>query len=144
GNFTYFNSVDDGITTAYSNGPTISQTVGATVQAGILYTLMVDLGSRKDIGPHASAALIVNGNTYTATGSFVAGGWNTFTATYLGTSTDAGSSITIALLSSGPQANFDNVRLSDSTTVPEPATLAFLGLGLAAGAIFRRAKSARQ
>jgi hypothetical protein len=30
GNFAYFNSLSDGITNAYSNGGTISQTVGAT------------------------------------------------------------------------------------------------------------------
>jgi len=34
GNFFAFNTIPDGITVAYSNGGTISQTVGATVQAG--------------------------------------------------------------------------------------------------------------
>src|SRR5207245_4829356 len=39
GNFTFFDSLSDGITTAYSNdiGGVISQTVGATVQAGVTY-----------------------------------------------------------------------------------------------------------
>jgi hypothetical protein len=32
---------------AYSNGGTISQTVGATVRAGVVYTLPVGLGWRK-------------------------------------------------------------------------------------------------
>jgi hypothetical protein len=38
GNLTYFSSLPDGITTAYASGGTISQTVGATVQAGVTYT----------------------------------------------------------------------------------------------------------
>jgi len=48
GNFAYFNYVPDGVTVAYSNGGTISQTVGSTVVAGDTYTLTVDLGNRND------------------------------------------------------------------------------------------------
>src|SRR5207302_10757629 len=55
GNFFAFNTIPDGITVAYSNGPLISQTVGATVQAGVVYTLQIDLGWRKDYSAFASA-----------------------------------------------------------------------------------------
>jgi hypothetical protein len=45
---TYFNSVPDGITVAYTNSGTISQIVGVTAQAGLTYTLQVALGLRND------------------------------------------------------------------------------------------------
>jgi PEP-CTERM motif len=132
GNFTYFNSLSHGITSAYSNSGSLSQTVGATVQAGLTYTLQVDVGDRNDLSSTASVALLINGNNYAAIGSLVEGGWGTFTATYLGTAIDAGSAIAIVLTSGGGQANWDNVRLSDSTgAVPEPATGILFGFGLA-------------
>ena len=49
GNLTLFNSLSDGPTSAYSNSGPISQTVGATVQAGVIYTLLVDIGDRNDL-----------------------------------------------------------------------------------------------
>src|SRR5579872_6478929 len=58
----YFNSLPDGPTSAYSNGGVISQTVGDTVQAGVTYTLMVDLGYRTDAAFDGSADLLINGN----------------------------------------------------------------------------------
>src|SRR5437868_2658413 len=51
GNISFFNTLssDGTITGAYSNsGTVISQTVGTTVQAGVVYTLLVDLGQRND------------------------------------------------------------------------------------------------
>src|SRR5450432_284575 len=44
----YFNTLSVGPTEAYTNGGTISQTVGATVQTGVTYTLLVDIGARLD------------------------------------------------------------------------------------------------
>lgn len=138
GNTSHFTTLSDGITSAYSNDGTISQTVGATVQTGVVYTLMVDLGWRNDTAFGASADLLINGITYAATGlTPVQGNWSTYTATYTGLSADNGKSITIELRTSGAQGNFDNVSLSDN--VPEPAFTWILGLCLTGlGALRRR------
>jgi len=145
-NTTFFNSVPDGTTTAFSNGgSTISQTVAPLVQLGIVYTLMVDVGVRKDFGVDpGTEALEINGNEYFATGTPAAlGDWSIFTATYTGTAADVGSSITIQLASSGPGGTWDNVQLNDSTT-PEPATGVLIGLGSLALAGVVRRKSLRK
>jgi len=142
----YFNNpLPDGPTVAASSGPIIFQPVGPTVQTGVVYTLMVDLGRRADQGlPFtASADLLINGHIISAIGVTPgAGNFSNFTATYTGLAADAGDSITIQLRSSGVQAEFDNVRLSDSTvaSVPEPASVTLLGLGLASFLIFARRK----
>ena len=132
GNFAYFNYVPDGTTIAYSNGGTISQTVGATVQAGVIYTLSVELGNRSDNGGgyanQGSADLLINGHQYVATGFQAAlGTWTTWTAYYTGTSADAGKSITIELNALAPQGNYDNVSLS---ATPEPGFYGALALGM--------------
>jgi hypothetical protein len=134
----YYNTLDLGPTEAYTNGGTISQTVGATVQVGVVYTLLVDLGARLDEGFASVADLLINGNRYVATGTPLLGGFATFTATYTGLVADAGDSITIEL--SDPtgtgQGNFDNVRLSNNlSSVPEPATWFTCLAGLAIGAL---------
>lgn len=143
---THFNSVPDGTTVAYSNnvGGIISQTVAPVVQVGIYYTLQVDLGQRiaaDALAFTAGASLFVNGVAYAATGTApTAGNWSNFTASYLGTLADAGSTITIQLTSAGPQADFDNVRLDSATATPEPAVMGMLGAGLVALSILARRK----
>lgn len=133
----YFNSVPDGITVAYTNGPMIDQVVGTTVHNGVTYTLTVDLGSRNDSGFGSSAGLFIGGNFYAATGTVpTAGNWSTYTATFTGTAATAGDAIDIQLLMTGAQGDFDNVKLSDDTSptgssvVPEPSSLSLLALGL--------------
>lgn len=118
----------DGITAVYFSG-TLFQTVAATVQSGVIYTLLVDLEPTLIQEPRpGSAGLLVNGIRYTATP--VAGvaptppNWGTYTATYIGLPADVGAAITIELNSPpriyyDPYARFDNVRLS--ATPPEPA-----------------------
>jgi hypothetical protein len=147
GNFTYFNSVPDGITVAYTNGGTISQTVGPTVALGVVYTLRVEQGLRKDGFLGADVVdLLVNGTPWLATGvAAPLGDWATYTATYIGLLADVGSSITIELTSSTAQGDWDNVRLDDNAGVvgvPEPLTLALFGAGLAGMAGMRRRKKA--
>lgn len=128
---TVFNFVPDGITTAWSNGGTIEQTVSAKVVDGATYTLTVDLGQRND-GPSfaASADLLLGGGTVIpAIGNPPAlGNWSLHTATFTGTAANAGEMITIQLNSSGVQGNFDNVHLT--TTVPEPSSMLLLGSGV--------------
>jgi PEP-CTERM motif len=137
----YFNSVPDGVTVAYDNNGSISQTVAPLVQLGVIYTLQVDVGVRKDVGNPGTEALVINGNTYFATGvPATPGGWSTFTATYTGTAADVGKAITIQLSSTGAQGDWDNVRLSDSTNVPEPASGLLMGLALLACAGIVRPK----
>lgn len=115
GNTTYFNSLSDGPTSAHTTNGCIEQTVGVTVQPGVTYTLLVDVGWRNDAGPFGLPRLRVNGIYYDGVGTAVLGGWATFTATYLGQAQDAGLPITICLTSVTLQGNFDNVRLNDSS-----------------------------
>lgn len=141
GNFIEFTTLSDGITSAYTNNGTISQTVGATVQVGAIYTLSVGLGWRNDAPSFASSAdLLIDGTQYFATGTAVQGAFTTFTATYTGLAADANDSITIQLNNSGgPQANFDNVQLSE-VSAPEPAFTGAVGIALFGLAAFRRRK----
>jgi hypothetical protein len=80
GNFFAFDTMPNGITGAFIGAPgvgTISQTVGTTVQAGMTYSLQVDLGWRKDSPAFTGTAdLLVNGTRYAASGvSPVQGNW---------------------------------------------------------------------
>ena len=139
-----FNYVPDGITIAYTNGGTIAQTVAATAVAGKTYTLMTDLGFRKDVPDPGYISLLVGTNTVLATGgsSPFSGNWATYTATYTASATDAGAAIRIVLGSPGVQGDFDNVRLSVAG-VPEPASwaLMIMGFGLTGVALRRRVSS---
>ena len=123
-----FLSVPNGSIIAWSNGATLSQTVGATVQAGATYLLTVDLGRRVDQPFTASAELLLGTEVCKATGTTPsAGHWSLFTAECAATPLEAGAPIRIELLAGGPQAGFDNVHLSE---VPEPGALSLLGTGL--------------
>jgi len=146
-NTSAFNSVPDGITVAYSNGGDISQTTAATVVAGVTYTLMVDVGFRKDFPDPGTEEILIGGlpaAVATGTSLGMVGNWSTFTATYIGTLADAGKSIGIDLSTSGIQGDWDNVRLSDSATsnlVPEPASGVLMALAALALAGVARSKS---
>jgi hypothetical protein len=137
----YFDTVPDGITVAYTNGGTISQTVAATAVAGDTYTLNTEVGVRHDVGDPGLVELVVGGHTVLATGSSPQpGGWADWTASYKATAADAGVPIEIILSSSGVQGDWDDVRLTSS--VPEPATWAMflLGVGMIGGGL-RTARS---
>jgi hypothetical protein len=149
-----YNSIPNGGDVfGYTNGATISQTVGATVQVGDVYTLALYFGQRNDIVTDETADLLVNGVQYFVTGTAPpVGGWSLFTGTYTGLALDAGDAITIQLNNvAGHQGDFDDVSLNDSgvvgsnggTSTPEPGyagvTLACLG-SLTLAARMRRAK----
>jgi hypothetical protein len=143
---TYFNSVPDGLTIAYGDGATVSQTVIPTVQLGVTYTLMVDIGVRKDLPDLSTVYLSINGSHYVGTGTAASpGNWAVYTATYTGLASDVGDAITIVLDSTNTsgQGDWDNVLLNSSVaTVPEPASLSMIGLGLAGlAALVRRRRS---
>jgi len=103
---------------AYSNdnGGTITQTVG-TVSPNTTYTLRVDLGLRSDgLSSLGTVALLVGNTPVYATGlAPTPGNWSTFTATYGSTAADIGKTLTIQLMATGNQSDFDNVRLTAST-----------------------------
>ncbi len=131
-----FSSLPDGPTTAFTNGPTISQVVEPTVVLGTLYTLTVDIGYRSDAAAFGGVAdLLINGTQYVATGSAVKGTFATFTASYTGLAADVGDAITIELRdpNSSLQGNFDGVALTTMTTAatPEPGTASMIALGAA-------------
>lgn len=130
----YYTSLSDGSTQAFSDGGMLSQTVLPTVQLGWIYTLQVDLGYRLDLGFGGAADLLINGVSYTATGTTpVRGTFGTFTATYIGLAADVGKPIMIELTTNLRQANFDNVRLDalePPTSAPEPSTLLLFGPAL--------------
>ena len=142
GNFTFFDTLSDGITHAFVNGDKISQTVGATVQVGVTYTLKIDLGERNDSAFLGSADLLVGGVTVIPAVGLAPtpGNWSTFTASFIGLPTEAGESITVELHSAGIQGSFDNVRLSNNLTtaaVPEPNSFVLLGAAVLGIAIWR-------
>jgi len=148
----FFNSLPDGPTVGYTNGPNISQTVSAAAVPGDTYTLTVDVGYRKDLVSQPYVELVVGSNSAFATPATTpveqSGDWYLYTAVYKATAANAGQPITIILgltpgISNG-QADFDAVALSGS--VPEPATWAMLilgGFGLAAVARLHRARKGR-
>jgi hypothetical protein len=145
---TYFTSSTGATNVAFSNGPTISQTVGATVQAGHVYTLTVEIGNRLDgsYWDNPGANLLVtgtDGGTYYATGTEPAqGDFSVYTATFTGNALNAGDSITIDLTTSGDQGDFSAVSLVSNPT-PEPSSLLLLGTGLLGLAFvaFRKVKA---
>jgi len=133
-NTTYLNSVPDGITVAYTNVGDITQTTAATVQLGVTYTLRVDVGGRKDSPTLGLGVeyLVIGGPSGTLVQAIgvlpppLSGNWATFTAIYTGLAADVGKTIGIDLRSNGVQGDWDNVRLNDSTGVPEPASLSLI------------------
>jgi hypothetical protein len=115
---------------AYSNGGTISQGV-ATAAAGTTYTLQVEILHRTDLPMTGMAQLEVGGVVVAnATGVDMGPGtWSDWTAVYTATVADAGKTLTILLISTGGQGDWDDVRLN-SGTVPEPASMMLLASGL--------------
>jgi hypothetical protein len=149
-----YNSIPNGGDVfAYTNGATISQTVGATVQVGDVYTLALYFGQRNDIVTNETADLLVNGVQYFATGTAPpVGGWSLYTATYTGLALDSGDSITIELNNvPGHQGDFDDVSLSDSgipvgsgSSTPEPGYAGVLLACLGSLTLAARMRKANQ
>ena len=140
-----FVELSDGPTEALTTGM-IYQTVGATVESGQTYTLLVDIGAMPRLPYYGFADLLINGNRYAATGTGPAPGyWSTFTAVYTGSDADVGKAITIELYADqrnyafDPIAFFDNVRLA---ATPEPASAGIAAIGLLGLLAFARRRAA--
>ena len=137
----YPSPLPDGSIVAYSNGGTISQTLSASLLPNTTYTLSVDVGHRLDTPDlylsNYTIELLAGGtilNALSGSTSFITPG--TFQSDFFGFTTGArvpSGNLGIALLSSGPQAEFDNVQLTAALPAPEPGSLLLLatGLGLA-------------
>jgi len=150
-NGNFLSSIPNGSTVAYSNGGTISQTVGVTAQAGLTYTLMVAQGYRYDGPDLGTIALDIGSTVIDATPATIpvqySGTWVTYTATFTVPAADAGLPITIELSTpAGGQADWDNVSLTDAVpqSVSEPGTLVLLGGALAGFALTRRRRHLEQ
>lgn len=143
-NTLYFDSLPDGIIVGYASDGALSQTVSETVQDGVTYTLLVDLGNRKDLNPFGSISLTIGGNApIFGTGPAIPeGGFATYTVSYTGIPADIGKSIQISLFAGGTGAFYDNVRLSNSLTapepIPEPSSIALTAMGCGLLAVVRK------
>ncbi|OYY95515.1 MAG: hypothetical protein B7Y41_03160 [Hydrogenophilales bacterium 28-61-23] len=144
GHFT--NPIPDGNNTAWLNGGGATQTLISTLlTANTAYTLMVEVGDRRDnVFPGYQVALLA-GNTVLASESSLQpnDGFLTSTVNYTALAGNPllGTALTIRLTANGTQVNFDNVRL-DVSPVPEPETYALMlaGLGLVGFAARRRSQ----
>ena len=141
-NTLYFNNLPNGITLGYLNAGTMFQTTSATVALGVIYTLQVDVGVRKDLSSTPGLVFLSVGTTNIAAIGVApaAGSFATYTATYTGLAADVGMSLGVLLQTPTiGQGDFDNVRLADSPggTVPEPATTVLIGVGLASIALYK-------
>jgi hypothetical protein len=121
---TVFTTVPDGVNTAYSQGPTISQRLAAVLVAGTTYTLTVAIGNPANISGFpgyrvelwaGTALLAADDNTLTP----AAGEFETSSILYVSPPGEphAGQNLEIRLLAFGAEVNFDLVRLRDNEEV---------------------------
>ena len=148
----YFNlPLPDGNILAYTNAGSISQTLtGIPLLPNSIYTLSVDVGRRKDVGPlDASYSISLDaGSSFSCTtgGPIGNAGSGAFFDQILTCTTGAtvpSDFLEIVLTGSGRQVDFDNVQLN-VVSAPEPSALVLMltGLGVV-GLLFARSRRNR-
>jgi hypothetical protein len=148
----YFNlPLPDGNILAYTNGGSISQTLtNISLAPNSIYTLSVDVGRRKDVGPLAASYSISleAGSSFSCTtgGPIENAGSGAFFDQILTCTTGATvplDLLQIVLTGSGRQVDFDNVQLN-VVSAPEPSALVLMLTGLGAvGLLFARSRRNR-
>lgn len=139
--------VPDGVNAAYEDGGTISQTLSTTLADNTTYTLKVAVGHRADFAslPDYTIALLADTTVLASALNPIdpgAGNFDYTTLIYTSTASDPiGQALGIQFFTSAGQLSFDDVML-DASPVPEPGTLALLGVSLTALGIIRRRKAA--
>jgi hypothetical protein len=132
----YFNLPlsDGGNIVAYTNGGTISQTLtGVSVLANTTYTLSVFVGNRLDGFTNTYSIALDAGSTVLcsfsgSSSTITAGTFADQTCSFPSGSVVPSGDLSIVLTGGGPQADFDNVRLTSS--VPEPSSVLLIASGL--------------
>ncbi|MDX2269275.1 MAG: hypothetical protein NW208_14300 [Bryobacter sp.] len=90
--------VPDGSNVAFNNGGTLSQVLADTALAGVTYTLLVDVGLRKDFPSVGIVELVIGSTVITATGTApTLGNFSTYQAQFNATSANLGEAIEIRL-----------------------------------------------
>lgn len=143
----YPGGVPAGVNAAYEDGGTISQTLSATLANTTTYTLKVAVGHRADRAtlPNYTIGLLAGTTVLTSALNPIDPGAGLFgytTLIYTSTASDPiGQALGIRFFTSAGQLSFDDVTL-DASPVPEPGTLALLGVSLTALGIIRRRRAA--
>lgn len=134
--------------TGYVNDGFISQTLSSTLDIGS-YVLNVNVGDRADFDGLYTIELLagttVLGVIDQTNFAPVNDGWITTALNYTALAGDAslGAALGIRLgLTGGVQVNFDNVRLDFTAAIPEPGTLALVGLAVFALGMTGRRRAA--
>lgn len=136
----------DGNIVAYTNGGSISQILSSTLTPDTTYTLCVDVGHRLDKSVAGYTISLFAGGTLlnsfsSSNGVISSGDFADETVSFTsGANVASGQKLEIVLTSAGQQIDFDNVRLTDSSAIPEPSSLSLLagGLGLVSLVLRRR------